>query len=58
MLTAETRLTDFPSLEHRTYLNTAAEGIPPQAVIKALHQYAEDKILGMDGRIRSQRFMD
>lgn len=33
-----------------TYLNTAAEGIPPQAVIEALHQYAEDKQLGMDGR--------
>lgn len=54
MLTATTRLTDFPSLEHRTYLNTAAEGIPPQAVIKALHQYAEDKILGMDGRIKHE----
>jgi selenocysteine lyase/cysteine desulfurase len=33
-----------------TYLNTAAEGIPPRAVIEALGQYAIDKQLGMDGR--------
>ncbi|MCI0363235.1 MAG: aminotransferase class V-fold PLP-dependent enzyme [Phycisphaerales bacterium] len=33
-----------------TYLNTAAEGIPPRAVVEALAQYAQDKLLGMDGR--------
>ena len=50
MLTHDSRLEDFPSLAERTYLNTAAEGIPPLPVINALHQYAQDKILGMDGR--------
>ncbi len=50
MLTPDSRLEDFPSLAARTYLNTAAEGIPPLPVIDALHQYARDKILGMDGR--------
>jgi len=50
MLSDVTRAADFPSLKDRVYLNTAAEGIPPKAVIDALHQYAEDKILGMDGR--------
>jgi len=50
MLTDQTRQRDFPSLAHRTYLNTAAEGIPPRAVVDALHQYAVDKLLGMDGR--------
>ena len=50
MLTPESREADFPSLTDRTYLNTAAEGIPPRAVIDALGQYAQDKLLGMDGR--------
>ena len=50
MLTPTSRLEDFPSLENRTYLNTAAEGIPPLAVIDALSQYGQDKLLGMDGR--------
>jgi cysteine desulfurase / selenocysteine lyase len=50
MLTAETRLRDFPSLTDRNYLNTAAEGIPPPAVGEALARYARDKQLGMDGR--------
>ena len=50
MLTDDARQTDFPSLADRSYLNTAAEGIPPAPVIDAIHQYAEDKILGMDGR--------
>lgn len=50
MLTQDSRLVDFPSLAERTYLNTAAEGIPPLPVINALNQYAQDKILGMDGR--------
>jgi cysteine desulfurase / selenocysteine lyase len=50
MLHPETRLRDFPSLADRTYLNTAAEGIPPPSVPAALSQYARDKELGMDGR--------
>ncbi len=51
MLTAETRRRDFPSLEGRAYLNSAAEGIPPLAVGEALARYFRDKQLGMDGRI-------
>ncbi len=50
MLTQASREADFPSLNDRTYLNTAAEGIPPRAVIDTLSQYAKDKLLGMDGR--------
>ncbi len=37
-----------------TYLNTAAEGIPPQVVVRAFEQYMQDKLLGMDGRIRHE----
>lgn len=50
MLTTETRRRDFPSLDGRVYLNTAAEGIPPLAVGDAMLQYVRDKQLGMDGR--------
>jgi cysteine desulfurase / selenocysteine lyase len=50
MLAEATRQRDFPSLHDMTYLNTAAEGIPPRAVVDALSQYAQDKLLGMDGR--------
>ena len=50
MLTPETRARDFPSLEGRTYLNTAAEGIPSLALKESLLQYFADKQLGMDGR--------
>ncbi len=50
MLTETTRLADFPSLAEMSYMNTAAEGIPPRAVGEALAQYAWDKRLGMDGR--------
>lgn len=50
MLTAESRRRDFPTLEGRVYLNTAAEGIPPLAVRDALLAYFADKQLGMDGR--------
>lgn len=50
MLTAESRASDFPSLAGKTYLNSAAEGIPPLAVRDALLQYFQDKSLGMDGR--------
>jgi selenocysteine lyase/cysteine desulfurase len=38
-----------------TYLNTAAEGIPPVCAIDALHQYARDKLLGMDGRLKHEQ---
>lgn len=50
MLSPEQRASDFPWLAGRTYLNTAAEGIPPRAVVDALSAYADDKKLGMDGR--------
>jgi len=50
MLNESSRLSDFPSLAEKVYVNTAAEGIPPQAVLDALHQYGQDKLLGMDGR--------
>ena len=50
MLTPESRRRDFPSLTEMTYLNSAAEGIPPLAVGEALAQYFRDKQLGMDGR--------
>jgi selenocysteine lyase/cysteine desulfurase len=50
MLTEATRKADFPLLAGMSYLNTAAEGIPPRAVLDALNQYAQDKLLGMDGR--------
>jgi selenocysteine lyase/cysteine desulfurase len=51
MLTTESRRRDFPSLEGRAYLNSAAEGIPPPSVRESLLQYFRDKELGMDGRI-------
>jgi cysteine desulfurase / selenocysteine lyase len=50
MLSDATRQADFPSLAGMTYLNTAAEGIPPLAVQAALDRYFRDKQLGMDGR--------
>lgn len=52
MLTAAMRTCDFPSLSEMTYLNSAAEGIPPLSVRDALLQYFNDKQLGMDGRDR------
>ncbi len=52
MLTPVTRQREFPSLSTMTYLNTAAEGIPPLSVGAALAQYYADKQLGMDGRDR------
>lgn len=58
MLTEATRQADFPQLSTMTYLNTAAEGLPPQAVRAALLQYYEDKCLGMDGRERHAREWD
>jgi len=50
MLTPKARETDFPTLSSMTYLNTAAEGIPPAGVLKALEEYYHDKQMGMDGR--------
>jgi cysteine desulfurase/selenocysteine lyase len=50
VLTADARRRAFPSLDGRTYLNTAAEGVPPLAVGEAFAQYFRDKQLGMDGR--------
>ena len=50
MLDAKNRERDFPSLMKMNYLNTAAEGIPPEVVGAALEQYARDKLLGLDGR--------
>lgn len=50
MLTEASRRRDFPTLETMTYLNTAAEGIPPLAVGEALAAYFRDKQRGMDGR--------
>ena len=50
MLTAEKRRQDFPSLKSMTYLNTAAESIPPVTVSEALQEYGRDKANGMRGR--------
>ena len=50
MLTEASRRRSFPSLEQMTYLNTAAEGIPPLEVHAAMNRYFEDKQAGMDGR--------
>jgi cysteine desulfurase/selenocysteine lyase len=50
MLTAATRARDFPTLEGMTYLNTAAESIPPRCVGEALARYWDDKQRGMRGR--------
>jgi cysteine desulfurase/selenocysteine lyase len=50
MLTAEKRGQDFPSLKSMTYLNTAAESIPPVTVSEALQEYTRDKANGMRGR--------
>lgn len=50
MFTESKRREAFPSLEEMTYLNTAAEGIPPIDVQNALDQYFADKQSGMDGR--------
>lgn len=49
---------DFPGLEGRVYLNTAAEGIPPPCVAEALAAYAADKQLGMDGRLLHEQQWD
>lgn len=51
MLTPSARQKSFPTLTQMTYLNTAAEGIPPLEVGEALDQYFRDHQLGMDGRV-------
>lgn len=51
MLTPSSRQKSLPTLAQMTYLNTAAEGIPPLAVGEALDQYFRDHQLGMDGRV-------
>lgn len=50
MLTESTRLRDFPSLSGITYLNTAAESIPPRCTGEAIEMYWQDKLSGMEGR--------
>ncbi len=50
MLSTDSRLADFPSLKDRSYLNTAAESLPPLSVLGALLTYWEHKSMGMDGR--------
>jgi cysteine desulfurase / selenocysteine lyase len=58
MLSDTDRNRHFPSLEGMTYLNTAAEGIPPVAAGEALRRYFSDKIRGMDGRVLFAREFD
>src|SRR3984885_3198592 len=50
MLTESTRRHDFPSLSGITYLNTAAESIPPRCTGEAIETYWQDKLRGMKGR--------
>ena len=51
MLTTASLRADFPALEGITYLNTAAESIPPRCVGEAIAQYTHDQGLGMRGRV-------
>lgn len=50
MLTPESRNLHFPGLATMTYLNTAAESVPPTCVGEAIRRYWEDKLCGMAGR--------
>ena len=50
MLTESSRLHDFPTLSGITYLNTAAECIPPRCTGEAIEAYWRDKLRGMKGR--------
>jgi selenocysteine lyase/cysteine desulfurase len=50
MLNESTRLHDFPALAGMTYLNTAAESIPPRCTGEAIEAYWHDKLRGMKGR--------
>ena len=58
MLDDSARTLQFPSLEDMTYLNTAAEGIPPLAAGEALQRYFSHKVKGMDGRVLFAREFD
>jgi cysteine desulfurase / selenocysteine lyase len=58
MLDDQKRAHYFPSLEGMTYLNTAAEGIPPLAAGEALQRYFSHKLTGMDGRVLFAREFD
>jgi cysteine desulfurase/selenocysteine lyase len=50
MLTDASRLRDFPALTNQTYLNTAAESVPPLCTGTAIEAYWQDKLRGMQGR--------
>ena len=50
MLTDASRLQDFPALAEMTYLNSAAESIPPLCTGRAVEAYWHDTLLGMKGR--------
>ena len=50
MLPESERLSEFPSLAKMTYLNTAAESIPPACVGRAVERFFRDKTRGMRGR--------
>ena len=50
MLDEASRREQFPTLAGMTYLNTAAEGIPPLVVREALAEYFRDKQQGSPGR--------
>ena len=50
MLTDASRLRDFPALTNQTYLNTAAESVPPLCTGSAIEAYWQDKLRGMQGR--------
>jgi selenocysteine lyase/cysteine desulfurase len=50
MLTDFTRQRDFPTLSGISYLNTAAESIPPRCTGEAIQAYWQDKSRGMKGR--------
>lgn len=58
MLDDTSRRRDFPSLEGMTYLNTAAEGIPPLTVGEALAQYFRDRQQGEPGRERHMAVLE
>jgi len=50
MLSESTRQRDFPTLSGISYLNTAAESIPPRCTGEAIQAYWQDKLRGMKGR--------
>ena len=48
----EKQVNRFPGTGGRTYLDTAAEGLPPASLVDALQEYAHDKNRGTPGRAR------